>query len=847
MANNPLQSAGVRFVRKFGVAFLWATLFGLIFGGASYFRIDRFDLRSDARWHVQLRLLLERLEWLTYDWRARELGAESQRSDQVVLITVDDETIANARETKHPEWSMRPWPRALTGKVAAQVLDEGAALVLLDQRLDDVSSRTCAGCKGERAVTDDERLAAWLEPHDGKVVLTWSFSTERTRPGERPLTPIMLRVGEFETRREAFDLVRRALALQAPVTFLISDGKPVLWAGAETEAAARELAQQLDLKTFSFRQRVPSDDDHDVDEVWLAERLAQVEVVGLDDSRLLRVRTVGAPVAALQLWGAPGGAASLVPDADGRVRAVPLLVSGEVDGAPVVLASAPLLAAMALLKSRELEYRDGRLHVGARFSVPMDADGFSPLQWDASEPGRGGRGTVKRSLPAWRVLQNAEDDGAGRGVRHYDNDLSGRVVVLADDRAPGGPSVLTPIGELSHAAVLAQATAGLLRSNGIVRAPALSDFWLTIAFAFVGAVLAVVWSTMTRNPGWLAWVATIVAIAGLHALVARQLFILEQRWVAMAAPVLACALTFLASQGYARTLEKGLRDFIAKALGGAVKADVFARVERDLALMRPERRVLTVYFSDIEGFTAVAQEREPAEVVKVLQRYLDEMTQVVIDSGGHVDKYLGDGLMAFWGAPVELDDQVGKACEAALAMQERFETRRAELEAICGRSLVLRAGLETGPTVVGEMGTLHRVNYTVMGEPVATSFRLEAIAKRYGSRVLVGKPVVEAVKGQFLFRFVDVLRVSRLAEPLEVFELIGRERDHATLGARLERHEAAVRAYRERRFSEALEAFKALALESDDALIDRYVARCETYVAAPPAETWDGVYDRPEL
>lgn len=844
MSTNPLQSAGIRFVRKFGVAFFWAVVFGLGLGAASFFRIERQDLTGDARWHVQLRLWLERLEWTTYDWRARELGAASERSDEVVIVNVDDETLANARETEHADWAMRPWPRELTGRLVSQILDEGAAIVIVDQSFRDVSPRACSPCKGERVLTDDERFAAQLERNDGKVVLTWNFSGDRSRPGERPLSPVMTRLGEFETTREALGVAREAMNRKAPVSWLISDGRPVIWAGASSEAKARELAQALNVKTPVLRQRVPSDDEHEIDGAWMVQRLAEVDVPGLDPRQLVRARTIDAPVAPLLLWAAPPGAASYVPDPDSKVRAVPLVVAGELDGAPRVLASAPLLAVMALVGSRSLELRDGRLRIGGRFEVPLDPDGFLALRWDAPEPGRGARGTVKRTVPAWRLLQNAEDDAVARGVRHYDNDLAGRVVVLSDERALGAANVPTPIGELGHAAVIAQTVVGLLHSTGIVRARPVADFWLTVAFALMGAVLAVVWSTLTRNPGWLAWVVTLAAVSGLHALAARQLFVAEQRWVAMAAPLLACALTFLAAQGYARTLEKGLRDFIGKALGGAVKADVFARVERDLALMRPERRPLTVYFSDIEGFTAVAQEKDPAEVVKVLQSYLNEMTDVVIESGGHVDKYLGDGLMAFWGAPVALEDQVGIACEAALVMQERFEKRRPELEKICGRSLVLRAGLETGPTVVGEMGTLHRVNYTVMGEPVATAFRLEAIAKRYGSRVLAGKPVVDDAADRFLFRTVDRLRVGRLAEPLEVFELIGRGADRERLGPRLERHEAAMKAWRERRFAEALELFKALAAEAEDPLIDRYVARCEACVTTPPPETWDGVYDR---
>jgi len=301
VTSSPLQSAGLRFVRKFGVALFWATVFGLLLGAAAFFRIERQDLTRDPRWHVQLRLLLERLEWATSDWRARELGGASERSDEVVIVSVDDETIANARETEHADWAMRPWPRELTGRVVAQALDEGAALVVIDQSFRDVSPRTCAPCRGERQRSDDERFGALLESRDGKVVLTWAFSSERSRPGDRPLTPVMVRLGEFETTREALEVVRQALAKKAPVTFLLSGGKPVLWAGAVNEAKARELAQALDVKTVQLRPRVPSDDDHDVTEGWLAQRLAQVEVPGVDVSRLVRARSIEPPVAPLLL------------------------------------------------------------------------------------------------------------------------------------------------------------------------------------------------------------------------------------------------------------------------------------------------------------------------------------------------------------------------------------------------------------------------------------------------------------------------------------------------------------------------------------------------------------------
>ena len=453
---------------------------------------------------------------------------------------------------------------------------------------------------------------------------------------------------------------------------------------------------------------------------------------------------------------------------------------------------------------------------------------------------------MKRSIPAWRLLVNRQDDAAARGVRHHDNELAGRVVVFTDERQDEGRLLLTPVGSVSRAAITAQTIVDLMRSQGITRVPPELDLWITLSFAFMGAVLALAWSSLVRRPGWLAWVVTIAVVAVLYALVARQMFVSQQRWVGMATPLLACALTFFASLGYARALEQGLREVVLRALGGAVRADVYRKVERDLALMQPERRELTVYFSDIEGFTAVAQDKEPREVVKVLREYLTEMTPVILDSAGHVDKYLGDGLMVFWGAPVALPTQAADACEAALKLLAKFEAKREGWEKVCGRRLTMRAGIETGPTVVGEMGTIHRINYTVMGEPVATAFRLEAHAKRYGARILVGETVVVEAGEAFLFRQVDVLRLGRSDAPVKIFELMGRAEDTKTEAPWLIEFEKGMKAWRSKRFADALAAFKSLAeTRADDMVVARYVRRCEHYVAKPPPETWDGVYDGP--
>lgn len=448
---------------------------------------------------------------------------------------------------------------------------------------------------------------------------------------------------------------------------------------------------------------------------------------------------------------------------------------------------------------------------------------------------------MKRAVSAWRLLVNREDDEAGRGMRHHDNDLKGRVVVLVDERS--SQVVQTPVGPLTRGAVWAQAITNVVKGQGISRVSPNVDFWVTVAFALTGGFLAVAWSSLVRRPGWLAWVATIGLVIAVHALLARQMYVTQQRQVVMLAPIVACSVTFLAALGYARTLEQGLRDFVLRALGGAVRADVFHRVERDLALMRPERRPLIIFFSDIEGFTSVSNEKDPAVVVDVLRQYLEQMTDLVLDRDGHVDKYLGDGLMAFWGAPVATEDDVASACEAALLMMERFEEKKGAWEKRCGRPLVLRAGIEMGPAVVGEMGTHHRVNYTVMGEPVATASTLEALAKKYGVRILVGEVLEEQAKSTFLFRLVDTVKMGRKEQPIKLYELLA-PMSKSDQYSWLEDYRRAHQAITERRYEHALLAFQALALlRPEDKVIARYVKRCETLVTNEPPESWDGLFN----
>lgn len=844
---NPLLSATRRFFQTFGVAFTWATVVGLALGGGVYARVPWDALDQVQPWHVKARLFLERLELLTFDLRARQLGAASERSDSVVLITLDEETHTSARVAEDPQLAVHPWPREVFGAVIEQALDEGAREVLVDARFETPSPRTCLSAKGEaRPTCDDDALRARLERRPGKAVLSWSWSQNPGRAPDRSLRPFLARVADVPTQDQAVPWLQRVLALRAPA-YLEPQGEGArIWLAGNTEAKAAELAAGLGVKAPEVRSLEPGDGPNEVDARWLVSRLSRVEVEGLDPKGLVRLRDLESPTPALLTRAAAYGAVTPLPSVDGVVRGFPLLVAAADDqGQLSILASAPLAAALRHLGNPRLRWEKGTLRLGDTLAVPVDEAGLLLVAWGAADAGRGERGSLKRAVSAWKLVANWKDSEAQRG-RQYDNALGGKAAVLSDG-FDAQAAWRTPIGQVQQGAVLGEVLANLLEGRGIRRVEPRLDFYVTLGWAFAGGLLAVAWSSLFRRSGWLGTLLALGALSGLHLFAARQLFLTSGRWVAVAAPLLALTLTFLASLGYAAALERRLRDFVTGALGRALNPRLLSGVETAVGLARPERRELAIYFSDVEGLTQVAQVIEPSLLVGLVRSFLDRMTVVVNQTQGQLDKYLGDAVLAFWGAPVAQKNPAAAACEAALRMQQEFRRVKPELDARAGHGLTLRAGLDCGDTVVGEMGTHHRVNYTVMGEAVATAVRLEALCRRYGAEILVGEAVVALAKDEFVFREVDRVRMPRREGPMTVYALLGRKQKIGSANEWLDRYHQAVGLLHARKFGEAKEAFEVLGRERDDALCRLHAARAKAYAAAPPAESWDGTWAGPGL
>ena len=253
-----------------------------------------------------------------------------------------------------------------------------------------------------------------------------------------------------------------------------------------------------------------------------------------------------------------------------------------------------------------------------------------------------------------------------------------------------------------------------------------------------------------------------------------------------------------------------------------------------------ELMTVSLLFSDIKGFTGLAERLPPNELARVLGRYFEVMAGAIQECGGTIDKYIGDAIMAVWNAPSATPDHARRACEAALAAQAAADALFASPEWEGRPPLVTRFGLHTGEVLVGHFGAPDRLSYTCLGDGVNLAARLEGLNKQYGTTLLVSDAVREAVGPAFVFRFLDVVAVSGKGQAVRVYELLGSE---AAAGPRVERakaYEAALALYLGREFARALAAFEAVAAEDPPAAV--LASRCRSFSRNPPPPDWDGTY-----
>jgi len=259
------------------------------------------------------------------------------------------------------------------------------------------------------------------------------------------------------------------------------------------------------------------------------------------------------------------------------------------------------------------------------------------------------------------------------------------------------------------------------------------------------------------------------------------------------------------------------------------------------------KRHMTAIFTDVRGFTGIAEHLTPEHLVDLLNHYLSTMSDVILEQKGTIDKYEGDAIIAFFGAPLELPDHAIRACTAAVVMKRlEADVNKYVIEnGISPSPLLTRIGINSGEMVVGNMGTQKKMNYTIISNAVNLAARLEGVNKQYGTWILTTENTIRETAGWFLTRRLDRIRVVGIKEPVQIYEILETmEHSTETLRHKVNLFHNALDLFEERNWKSAEQGFYHI-LEQfpDDGPSGLYLNRCRQYIANKPSPDWDGVFN----
>jgi len=536
----------------------------------------------------------------------------------------------------------------------------------------------------------------------------------------------------------------------------------------------------------------------------------------------------GANLAVFQNAAQGAGFFNMRGDADGTARQMSLVTPfGE--GYYLALAASTLRVAFggdpveAGVEQRSLlgrQYRTPWLEVGG-IRVPLSEDGTVYVPYHAGSP--------FPYISAAQVL-------AGKVAPAQ---LENRIV-LVGSTAPGLTDLrVTPFSNaFPGVEIHAHLIAGML--DGTTRAtPPWADDARLIAVLLLGALLTAVLLRFGPAIGLAASVALLALLLAAYGAAWSRFMV-----VPMAAPMLTVFGLYALNTAYGFFAATRSKRQITRLFGQYVPPELADEMSQDPAhyTMEGQSREMTVLFSDIRGFTNFSEKLPPTELADVLNAYLSTMTRIVQQHRGTIDKYIGDAIMAFWNAPVDLADHASRAVQTALDMQAALTQLNEEFAARGWPEVKIGVGVNSGRMSVGNMGSEFRMAYTVMGDAVNLGSRLEGITKQYGVGILATQTTVEA-DPDHVFMKVDDVRVKGKQTPVAIYEPLGGK---TGLGESARQaaadFELAFARYQAQDWDAAESALRALNARTPRPLYDIYLERVAHFRETPPPAGWDGVF-----
>ncbi len=311
-------------------------------------------------------------------------------------------------------------------------------------------------------------------------------------------------------------------------------------------------------------------------------------------------------------------------------------------------------------------------------------------------------------------------------------------------------------------------------------------------------------------------------------------------------PVLSIVFTVIVITGINYFKESKQKKYIQGAFGQYLSPKVI-----DIIIDDPEklnlggvRKEISAFFSDVQGFSTFSESLSPEDLVHLLNEYLTAMCDIISKYDGVVDKFEGDAIIAFWGAPLDQPDHAKLSCHTSIEMQETLIDMRKAWRDQGRNELLVRIGVNSGPAVVGNLGSSQRMDYTMMGDTVNLAARLEGANKFYTTYTMISDATYQMAKDFVDVRELDTIQVVGKNEPVTVYELLAKkDQTKGSLADTTELYLKALNLYKQMKFAEAISAFQAvLKIIPDDGPAKTYVERCHVFIENPPPADWNGVY-----
>lgn len=525
---------------------------------------------------------------------------------------------------------------------------------------------------------------------------------------------------------------------------------------------------------------------------------------------------------------APVGVINAVTDLDGVIRRAPAVIGvKDKDNNTVYYANLALRSLIMAFGNKNPIVRTGvdgieSIRVGG-LTIPLEADGSFPILFK-------GKNRTYKYISASDVISG----------NYKSEELAGKIVFIGSS-APGLLDIrATPTDEYFTGVEIHAAAVDAMMNGDHISVPLWTpglQFMLIIIISIVGSVSAGRFSPYLTLP--VSFALLVALWYGGYAAFKQGIFI-SPFFVSIG--LILSVFTVIAVRFlYEAHAKKVLRNTFSRY----VSPEVVARIaDKGFDLFAGEEKVVTAIFTDIRGFTSISEKLSPQNMVRLLNNYFAPMTDIIRANKGTLDKFIGDAIMAFWNAPLDVEDHESLAVGAAIAMQERLKEINVKLKEEFGVELTIGAGINTGSVYVGNMGSSELINYTIIGDNVNLASRLEGLCSKFGVTIVCSSSTKEKCLGNYVFQHIDNIKVKGKTRAVSAYFAMsletGKKRE-----VELNAYDAALDLYMQGRFKDAETAFGALIKDYPGSatlkLYEIYLARCGDLKIAPP-ENWDGVW-----